>query len=531
MFNKTTYKLTDIRGSIISGVDKTTDPIRQTLSPKGLNVIFQDNNGMIQISNDGATIIKNLKFSDPIENAVLDIIRHSSLQTNSQAGDGTSSTVVLSSVLTKEGIRLVYQDMNGREVERAYNDFADKMVAALRKNALPVKNDDDIFYIANVSSSGDKEIAENVVKTIKTAGADGMIFIEPANSQDSEIIEDTGFNMDAGMFAPELQNNPRSFTATYMDVPVLITDKRLYYKQEAETILSTVLNNGYKEVVIVAKDFIGDAPNFFIANHVKGTVKVLLVKVPDGTDVAARLEDLAIYLGGRVVSEKVGSIVDNLKITDFVMAKKAFSDGKKTLISRDKNEENKALDVRVAAIRKEAKKFGKDESNSELKALKSRIASLTNGIVTIRVGGATPIEVNEKIFRYEDAVNATREAMKDGYLVGGGIGLLNAYKDCNFKGDMAKVYRKVAEVLVRQIAENCGLNGDIVMDTIQQVDNPRFGFNAANGQFGDLLEAGVVDPLKVVEMVVRNSASVAGMIIGSGYLIVNEVEENDSSKK
>jgi chaperonin GroEL len=530
MANKQSFRTTDIRDRILSGASKTADPIRQTLSPKGLNVIFRDSTGQVAVSNDGATIIKSLRFKDQVEEFVLEIIRNSSLQTNLQAGDGSSSSVVLSAILVKEGMRLVENGMNGRELERELNDFASKMVEALKKNTKPVKTDKDLFYIASVSSSGDKEIADNVVKTIKTAGTEGMVFIEPSNSVDSDIKEDTGFNINAPMFSPELRNNTRSFSASYLDVPVLITDKRLYYAQEAETILSTVLKAGYKEVVIVAKDFIGDAPNFFIANHTKGTVKTLLIKIPQDSSTDERLADLAIYLGGHVVSEKTGSIVDNLTIEDFTIAKKAYADGQKTIIARDQEEKNPKLVTHIETIRKELKKHGKNEKSAESKILGERLACLTTGMVTIRVGGNTPIEVNEKIYRYEDAVNATREAMKSGYLVGGGIGLLNAYKDCKFKGEMAKVYRMVGEALVRQIAENCSLNGDIVLETIREVDNPQFGFNALSGQYEDLIEAGVIDPFKVTEMVIRNSVSVANAILSTGYFIIDEIEDGESKK-
>lgn len=534
MQNKQQYRIADIKEKVLSGVDKTTDPIRQTLSPKGLNVIFEDQSGAIQVSNDGATIIKNLQFSDPIEQAVLDIIRHSALQTNMLAGDGTSSTTTLAAILIKEGLKLVENGINGRDVERSYNDFADRMVVELKKQVIPVKGDKDLFYIASISASGDKEIANNIVKTVKVAGLDGMVFIEPAHSTESEIVEDSGFNIASGMLVPELRNNPRGMSANYMDVPVLITDKRLYYSQEAETILSTVLQAGYKEVVVIAKDFIGEAPNFFVANHAKGTVRVLLVKMPDvDKDGGAALEDLATYLGGEVVSEKSGSLVDNLKIEQFVLAKKAFADGTKTLISRDVEEKNKGLENRIAAIRAEIKKFGDNTKNKALGELQKRLASLTNGIVTIRVGGNTAIEVNEKIFRYEDAINAVRAAMKDGFLVGGGKGLFNAYKAVKYPASMPldffKVYRKVGEAIIRQVVENCGINGDVAMDTIAQVDLPRFGYNAMTGRYGDLLEEGVIDPFKVVEMTIRNSVSVAGMIVSSGYLITHEVEKKDNN--
>lgn len=534
MFNKLVYPYSEIRQKIVQAVDLLNDPIRQTLSPRGANVIYEDENGNPNITNDGYTIAKHLTVKDRVMNNIIEMMKAGSFRTNSSAGDGTSSTINMSSILIKEGLKLVEDgEWNRIELKKEYDNFATAMIEQLKKLKKPVKNDKDLYYIAKVSASGDEEIAQTIVKTVKTSGEDGMIFIEPANSVETSITEDTGYNIAAGMFTPELRNNAQAFSATYLDVPVLVTDKRLYYSQEAETILSTALKNGFKEVVIVAKDFIGEALPYFVANHTKGTVRVLLIKEPNvDKNNGLTLEDLAIYLGGQVVSEKNGSIVDNLTIDNFVMAKKVFADGFKTLISRDKDEVNKGLTDRVAALKKELKKKG-DLEDSSVVELKERVASLTNGIVTVKVGGATPLEVNEKIFRYEDAVNATRAAMKDGYLVGGGISMLRAFRECKFKGELAKLFRKVGEANIRQIAENCGLNGDIVLDTITELQggDPDCGFNALTLQYDNMLDAGVIDPYKVSEQVIRNAVSVAGTIIGSGYMMVHDVKEEDSNGK
>lgn len=519
----------EVQDKIVKAVNLLNDPIRQTLSPKGRNVIFEDENGNPQITNDGYTIAKNLSVKDRVMNDIIDIVKSAAFKTNSEAGDGTSSTIGFASVFIKEGLRMIENGMNPIELKQGYDKFAEDMIGALKP--YPVKTDNDLYYIAKVSSSGDEEIAKNVVSIVKVAGEDGMVFIEGSNTSETEIIEDTGFNIAAGMFTPELRNNPKNLSATYIDVPVLITDKRLYYAQEAETILSTALKNGYREVVIVAADFIGEALPYFISNHTRGNIRVLLVKEPRAaSDGGVVLEDLATYLGGRVISDKNGTIVDKLSIEDFALSTKVFSDGKKTLLSRDRKEKNVALDSRIAALKKESKKFGKEETQENIQ-LKQRIASLTNGIHTIRVGGPTPVEVNERIFRYEDAINATRAAMKDGYLIGGGISVFQAWKSLKDKSELARVFRKVGETSIRQIAENCGINPDMALDTIAQVNNPSFGFNAMNGRYEDLLKAGVIDPYKVVEMSIRNAASVAGMILSGGYIITTYEEEKNESNK
>lgn len=536
---KQVYEYADIRDRIFSAVDTICDPIRQTLSPRGGNVIYEDRQGNINVTNDGVTIAKNIAVKGTVENAVIEVIKHASLRTNTVAGDGTSTTVVLSGILIKEGFRLIENGWNRMELKHEFDTFADLMVEELRKLSKKAKTDKDLYYVANISSNNDAEIADNTVKTVKITGEDGMVFIEPSNSAETEIVEDSGFNIKAGMFSPELRNNDKQFAASYLNVPVFITDKRLYYQQEAETILSTVLKAGYKEVVVVAKDFIGDALPFFVANHTnpKSPVRVLLIKEPNAQkDNGTTLEDLAVYLGGKVNSEKDGDIVDKLTIEDFVIARRVFSDPVKSLISREE-ENNKDLDNRIAAIRKELKKMG-DADNSEVDMLKERLSSLTTGMVTIRVGGNTPLEVNEKIFRYEDAVNATRAAMKDGYIVGGGLGVFQAFRNVDWSDtsdDLRRVYRKIGEANIRQIAENCGLSADLVIDNIlamprNQKDGLVIGFNAKEMTYDDLLEVGVVDPFKAEEMAIRNAVSVAGMIISTKYFVLNEEEDGKSKE-
>lgn len=527
---KQVYSYAQIKDKIFHAVDTINDPIRQTLSPRGGNVLFTDGIGNVAITNDGITVAKNIQVEDEVENAIIDTIRFGSLKTNTSAGDATSTTVLLTSILIKEGLRLKEAGWNGMDLKHEFDAFADAMVDELKKLSKKAKTDKDLFYVANISSNNDTEIAENVVKTVKVTGEHGMVFIEPSNSQETEILEDTGFHIKSGMFSQELRDADKGFAAAYLNVPVLITDKRLYYQQEAETILSTALKAGYKELVIVASDFIGEALPFFIANHTRGTVKVLLVKEAN----PVHLDDLAIYLGGKVVSEKTGTIVDSLTIDDFAMARRAYSDKLKTLISREE-EPNKRLEKHIKSIKAEVKKLG-DSQGSEENSLKERLASLTNGMVTIKVGGNTAPEVNEKIFRYEDAVNATRAAMKDGFVVGGGLGMLNAFRNAydkiNAKEELVKIYRKVAEANIRQIAINCGLSDDLVLDNIMAMPRNHealtIGFNAKTMMYDDLLEVGVVDPFKAEEMAIRNAVSVAGMLISCGHFIINK---NVESKK
>lgn len=528
--NKKVNKYSEVKDKILRAVDTITDPIRQTMSPKGRNVIYENAVGKYFVTNDGVTIAKEINVADPIENSIIEVIKGSALKTNTEAGDGTSTTILLSSILIKDGLRLLDEGWNGMDVVREYENFAKELKSKLKKEVRKIKDDNDLLFVSKISANNDDEIAKNVVRIIKTAGLDGQVILDRGYTVETEIIEDTGFVILGGMLSPELTNVSSGFFASYTDVPVLVTDKRLYYAQEAETILKTCLENGYREVVIVAQDFIGEALPFFVANHKKGTIKVLLVKDPDAKE-GHSLEDLATYLGGEVVSDKKGSIVDNLTIENFMISKRVISDNQKTVIMRDKEEANPGLTMRVSALKKELKKFG-DEESKEHKTIKKRISSLTNGMVTLKVGGRTDLEIREKLFRYEDAISAARVAMMDGYLVGGGISIFNAYKKCKFKPELARVFKKYAEANIRQIAENCGLHPDTVVETIYNSDDENIGYNALSGRYEDLLEAGVLDPYKVTEMAIDNSVSIANVIISSGYLIVNDnSEENVKSEK
>lgn len=527
MANKQIHKYSDIKDKILHAVDTITDPIAQTLSPRGGNVIFEDEQGTQFSTNDGVTIAKSISVKDEVENAIIEIIKGGSLKTNLEVGDGTSSTILASSVLIKEGLKLVEAGYNQMEVKDKLLDFAKNIKAELNKKVVKIKDDKDLKFIAKISANNDESIANDVVKIMKVVGLDGQVMIDRGYSTETEIIEDTGFILRTGVFSPELTN--KQFQANMLDVPVLITDKRLYYKSEAETILKTVLSAGYNEVVIIAQDFIGEALPFFIANHQNNKVRVILVaeKKPE------ILEDLAIYLGGDVVSDKKGSLVDNITIENFMMAKRVYSDPNKSIISRDKNESKKEIDSRVKALRGEMKKIG-NKNDPAYTRLEHRISSLTNGMVTIKVGGSTHLEVIEKIYRYEDAVNAARAAIREGYLPGAGIAVLEAYQNIEDKipQDFRRMFRLVAEANVRQIAINCGKNPDSIVEKILNTEEG-IGYNAVTDKFENIIKSGIIEPFLVTTQVIANAVSIANIIITSRYLIVNDLDwvlNNDKIK-
>lgn len=529
MPNKKIYKFNEIKDKIFEAVDIISNPIKQTMGPLGGNVLYEDDNGNQFVSNDGVTIAKNIIVENDVQNAIIETIKHSALKTNSEAGDGTSSTILLSSILIKEGLKLVEDGYNQMDVKMNLEKFSSDIKRVLVKNKIDVKNDDELFNIAKISANNDNEIASDVVKIIKVVGTDGQVIIDRGFSQTTEIIEDMGFVVRSGLLSEELGN--RMMHSNSFDVPVLITDKRLYYKGEAETILKTVIENGYKDVVIVASDFIGEALPYFIANHRPGVLNIILVKETN----MSILEDISVYLGGDVISDKKGSIVNNISIGDFCIAKRVFQDSIKTVISRNQDDGSGDINKRVKRLKSEMKKIG-NKNDPEYKKIESRVSSLTNGMVTIKVGGNTMIEIMEKIFRYEDAINAVRAAIKDGYLPGGGIALYHAFNKIKVEPEYRKMLRSVTEANIRQVSENAGKTPEIILNEInalsEEFSSELIGFNARSGKFENMIDCGVIEPLLVATQSLENAVSIANAIITSRYFVVIDREslKNKSNK-
>lgn len=521
---KQIFKYEDVKDKVLRGLDLIADPIRQTMSPKGGDALIETEHLSLINTNDGVTIAKNIQVADQIENSIIDIVKSASLRTNSEAGDGTSTTVLLSQVLTKEALKLKESGMSRLAIKKSLIDMAEKVKSNIKSKE--VKTDKDLLNIAMISSNNDEDIAKVVVDVIKTAGEDGMVFLEPNNSPETRIEKDLGFMVKDGLLYQELMVDKGRPVVTFEGVPVLITDKRLYYPEEAETILRTAIQAGYSELVIVARDFIGKSVPTFIKNHQEGVIKVILVKDSRCTeDDNSSLDDLAQYLGGKLITDKSGSLVNNLSPEDFVTARKVYQDPQKTLFTPVK--ESKALKERIAYLKEELEK---DKENKEIK---SRLASLTSGVVTVYVGGNTNIEIREKVYRYEDAVNATRAAIRKGYSAGGGVSLLRAYSPDDYEGEMINVAKKFTQAVTRQIAQNCGKHDESVIEDILSKKGD-YGYNAFTDSYGDLLKEGVIDPTLVLNLAIDNSVSVANTIVGINTYIINDLDylkENDKDKK
>lgn len=517
--NKLVKNYEKVEQDILDAVSLIADPVVQTLSPKGGNVMYTEG-GKSVVSNDGISIARSIQVEDNFKNSIINLIRESSMRTNQEAGDGTTTSILLTSTLIREGLKLRRDGHNPMEIVKVLRSVVSKITNRLKSQSKVAETDEDIFNVARISANNDSKIAETVLKTVKTAGLDGMVFIEAHNKQEDELVEDIGFILRSGMLRPELRNGV-GFSAHYENVPVFVTDKRLYYKEEAETILRAVFESGSQEVVIIARDFIGQALDYFVTNHTKGSFKILLVKDNKATeDNYESLVDLSSYLNCDITTEKQGSLVNKLTIKNFGKATKVFSDEQKTIIFKGDNENNENLASRLSALREEL------EKNKDNTAVKERIASLTSGMVTIRVGASTEAELKEKVFRYEDSVNAARAAMRHGYLPGGGVALMNAYDENDYPEGFKLLFRRYCEASMRQIAKNSGRDADSVVKAVKELqedlDSKDIGYDASSDEYLEMSKLGVIDPYQVVQLAVENSISAASNVLSVNYYIINE---------
>lgn len=500
--NRLIHREADVKSKVLSGLDKISLPVIETISPMGKNVLIQREGGY-ELTNDGVTIARSIEVEDQIESAVIELIKDAATRTNSEAGDGTSTTILFSRTVIKKVLELQKKGLSQRDIRGIFNKVQGKILARLEKMKRDVKDDKALLEIATISANNDKDIAVGVVEVVKNAGLDGQVILEPNNGESTVIERQAGYRIQPGMQYQHLYDDVAKPQALYKEMLAIILDKTLYYGEECEHIMRVAKESGYGELLVIAKDFQGDSPNTFITNHANGRIKVVLAKLADDT----LLGDIAVYLDGKIVSEASGKRVEDITIEDYVVVDSVMADPLKILIKS--KEETKKLKERVKWIKSEL------EKDKENRALKSRLASLTSGIVTAKIGGRTPIEIREKIYRYEDAINAVRSAKKWGYLIGGGLSMLKAYNATDYSSREEKeVALAITSASLNQIAENSMV--DIDFDKV----SGEVGYNSATGKYENLLKAGVIEPYKATEMAVKNSISVADILTSIGTYIV-----------
>lgn len=498
---------------IRSAVNRIAEPVIQTLTPMGNNVLFEKELHSV-VTNDGATIAKMIDSEDEVEDAIIQMVKYGSLATNQAVGDGTSTTILFTKKLVDMGLDKIASGTKPMVLRKQYQQLKEHIL----EHSLKFKNEvtkDDWEKIALISSSGDVELAKNVVEIIETAGLDGMVFLNESKNQKTKITKDTGYNLDNPMFDPVLGNISPG-RADYSKPHIFITDKKLYHLEECREILEVAYKSGVNNIIIVARDFIGEAPGFLISNHLdeKVPLNILLIKYPTPDNDFVPLYDLATYLGATLVTEKIGNLKGKLNADHYTLVDRVYSAGGKTIfVTEDKS--NPELSILIEDVRK------KKEDNPEDNKVAKRLASLTAGTVNLEVGAPTGPELRELLYRYEDAINATRAAIRSGYVIGGGLTLFKSANLVSINPEMDSLAKEFSTASIKQIVENCGVEFDLS----KYQDN--IGYNAKTEQYSNLEEDNVIEPYDLFKYSITNAFSVAIAILTCGYFVVNKIEKDN----
>jgi chaperonin GroEL len=512
----------DARDKMLRGVDVLANAVKVTLGPKGRNVVIEKSFGAPRITKDGVTVAKEIELADKFENMGAQMVREVASKTSDTAGDGTTTATVLAQSIVREGAKSVAAGMNPMDLKRGIDIAVEAVVGDLRQHARKVTSNDEIAQVGTISSNGDAEIGRFLADAMKRVGNEGVITVEEAKSLETELEVVEGMQFDRGYLSPYFITNAEKMIADLEDPYILIHEKKLSGLQAMLPVLEAVVQTG-KPLLIVAEDVEGEALATLVVNKLRGGLKIAAVKAPGfGDRRKAMLEDIAILTGGQVISEDLGIKLETVTLQMLGRAKKVMIEKEKTTIV-DGSGKKKDIEGRVAQIKAQVEETTSDYDREKLQ---ERLAKLAGGVAVIRVGGATEVEVKEKKDRVDDALNATRAAVQEGIVPGGGVALLRAKAAVqrlrNDNSDIQagiKIVEKALESPIRQICENSGVEGSIVVGKIQESKSETLGFNAQTEEYVDMLEAGIVDPAKVVRTALQDAASVASLLITTEAMI------------
>jgi len=518
----------DARTKMQKGVDILADAVKVTLGPKGRNVIIDKSFGAPRITKDGVTVAKEIELEDKFENMGAQMVREVASKTNDEAGDGTTTATVLAQAIVREGCKSVAAGMNPMDLKRGVDAAVTAVIAELRKKAKKVSSDEEVRQIGTISANGDLDVGTMISEAMQKVGKEGVITVEEAKSLTTELEVVEGMQFDRGYISPYFVTNAEKMFAELEDPYILLHEKKVSGLQSMLPLLEAVVQSS-RPLLILAEDVEGEALATLVVNKLRGGLKIAAVKAPGfGDRRKAMLEDIAILTGGQVVSEDLGIKLENVTLDMLGTAKKITITKEETTIV---NGAGKKADIqgRCNQIRAQI-----DETSSDYdrEKLQERLAKLAGGVAVIRVGGATEIEVKEKRDRVEDAMNATRAAVEEGIVPGGGTALLRASKvlekltpENDDQRVGMEIIRKALQAPVRQIAENAGVEGSIVVGKLLEKKDASYGYNAATDKFEDLVKAGVIDPVKVVRTALQDAASVAGLLITTEAMVAEKPSE------
>ncbi|CAN7634751.1 chaperonin GroEL [Pararhizobium sp. LjRoot255] len=520
----------DAREKMLRGIDILADAVKITLGPKGRNVIIDKAYGAPRITKDGVTVAKEIEIDDKFENMGAQMVREVASKTNDIAGDGTTTATVLAQAIVREGTKAVAAGMNPMDLKRGIDLAVTEVVKGLVAKAKKISTSEEVAQVGTISANGETEIGQYIADAMQKVGNEGVITVEEAKTAETELEVVEGMQFDRGYLSPYFVTNAEKMVAELEDVYILLHEKKLSNLQAMLPVLEAVVQTG-KPLLIISEDVEGEALATLVVNKLRGGLKIAAVKAPGfGDRRKAMLEDIAILTGGQVISEDIGIKLENVTLEMLGRVKKVTITKENTILV-DGAGKKPEIDGRVAQIKGQIEETTSDYDKEKLQ---ERLAKLSGGVAVIRVGGATEIEVKEKKDRIDDALNATRAAVEEGIVPGGGTALLRASIVLDIKGandDQTagiNIVRKALQSLVRQIAENAGDEGSIVVGKILESDTDNYGYNAQTGEYGDMIAMGIVDPVKVVRTALQNAASVAGLLVTTEAMIA-ELPKKESA--
>jgi chaperonin GroEL len=518
----------DARSKLIAGVDMLANAVAVTLGPKGRNVVIEKSFGSPTVTKDGVTVAKEIELEDKFENMGAQMVREVASKTSDVAGDGTTTATVLAQAIYREGAKLVVAGMNPMELKRGIDKAVAAIIGDLGKQSKPTRSSDEIAQVGTVSANGDSAIGKILAEAMEKVGKEGVITVEEAKSMETvlEVVE--GMQFDRGYLSPYFVTDPERMEAVLEEPLILLNEKKISSMKDLLPLLEQVARQG-KPLLVVAEEVEGEALATLVVNKIRGTLAACAVKAPGfGDRRKAMLQDMAILTGGQVIAEELGLKLENVTLKDLGRAKKVVIDKDNTTII-DGAGAKKEIEGRCAEIRQQVEKTTSDYDREKLQ---ERLAKLVGGVAVVKVGAATETEMKEKKARVEDALHATRAAVEEGIVPGGGVALLRAQRSLDeLKLDDeqmagANIVRRAIEAPLRMISQNAGLEGSIVVDKVKN-GKGAFGFNAQTEEYEDLVKAGVIDPTKVVRTALQNAASVASLLLTTEAMVAERPEDKE----
>ncbi len=523
---------TDARAKLKRGVDQLAEAVKVTLGPKGRNVVIDKKFGSPTVTKDGVTVAKEVELSDPIENMGAQMVKEVATKTSDLAGDGTTTATVLAQAIFREGLKNVTAGANPMELKRGIEKAVEIVVDELKAMSVPSAGKKEIAQVGSISANNDKEIGNLIADAMEKVGKDGVITVEEAKGLETTLETVEGMQFDRGYLSPYFVTDPEKMEAILDDPYILIHDKKISAMKELLPILEKAAQSG-KPLLIVAEDVEGEALATLVVNKLRGTLKVAAVKAPGfGDRRKEMLRDVAILTNGNVISEEVGFKLENATLNDLGRAKRIVVDKDNTTIVDGKGKQD-GIQGRIGEIRAAIEKSTSDYDREKLQ---ERLAKLAGGVAVINVGAATETEMKEKKARVEDALHATRAAVEEGIVPGGGVALLRAQSALDKVKGLTEdekigveIVRRAIEEPIRMIAQNAGAEGSIVVARIRESKDKAFGYNAATDQYEDLIKSGVIDPTKVTRTALQNAASIAGLLLTTECVVVEKKEDKPAS--